>query len=72
MNRFSCGRRLTIALGRSILAMGALVLLGAADAQAQQASKPNIVIFWCDDVGQSNISAYSHGVMCPPIHHSIT
>lgn len=25
--------------------------------------RPNIVIIWGDDVGQSNISAYSHGVM---------
>ena len=28
-----------------------------------QAAKPNIVIIWGDDIGQSNISAYSHGVM---------
>jgi hypothetical protein len=27
------------------------------------AAKPNIVIIWGDDIGQSNISAYSHGVM---------
>ena len=25
--------------------------------------KPNIVIIWGDDIGQSNVSAYSHGVM---------
>ena len=25
------------------------------------AKKPNIVIIWGDDIGQSNISAYSHG-----------
>jgi arylsulfatase len=44
-----------------LLALGALV----ADVEAQQAAagKPNIVIIWGDDVGQSNISAYSHGVM---------
>jgi arylsulfatase len=29
----------------------------------QKASKPNIVIIWGDDIGQSNISAYSHGLM---------
>jgi arylsulfatase len=28
-----------------------------------QAAKPNIVIIWGDDIGQSNISAYSHGLM---------
>ncbi|HXU42590.1 MAG TPA: arylsulfatase, partial [Burkholderiales bacterium] len=37
-------------------------------AQAQQkpaagGKKQNIVVFWGDDIGQSNISAYSHGVM---------
>src|SRR5499427_10949873 len=28
-----------------------------------QPGRPNIVIIWGDDVGQSNISVYSHGVM---------
>jgi arylsulfatase len=28
-----------------------------------QGNKPNIVIIWGDDIGQSNISAYSHGLM---------
>src|SRR6187551_2272163 len=27
------------------------------------AKKPNIVIIWGDDIGQSNISAYTHGLM---------
>src|SRR6476469_8998299 len=36
----------------------------AVPAAAQQAAaKPNIVIIWGDDIGQSNISAYSFGVM---------
>jgi arylsulfatase len=30
---------------------------------AAEAKLPNIVIIWGDDIGQSNISAYSHGVM---------
>jgi arylsulfatase A-like enzyme len=29
----------------------------------QSGKKPNICIIWGDDIGQSNISAYSHGVM---------
>lgn len=46
--------------------MGALVFFGLAiacqDSRAQQ-KKPNILVIWGDDVGQSNISAYSRGVM---------
>ena len=34
----------------------------AAQAQQQQ-QRPNIVIIWGDDIGQSNISAYSRGLM---------
>jgi len=30
---------------------------------AAEQKKPNIVIIWGDDIGQSNISAYSHGLM---------
>ena len=37
--------------------VSALVSQGA---QAQE-QKPNIVIIWGDDIGQSNISAYSKG-----------
>src|SRR5262245_31849465 len=29
----------------------------------QDGKKPNILVIWGDDIGQSNISAYSHGVM---------
>jgi len=39
-----------------------LVLIGSA-AQAADAKKPNIVIIWGDDIGQSDISVYSHGLM---------
>jgi arylsulfatase len=54
-------RRLALLMLPALLALGAL----AANVEAQQAAagKPNIVIIWGDDVGQSNISAYSHGVM---------
>ena len=32
-------------------------------AAAQQQPKTNIVVIWGDDIGQSNISAYSRGLM---------
>jgi arylsulfatase len=37
--------------------------VGGAPSALAQAKKPNIVIIWGDDVGQSNVSAYSLGVM---------
>ena len=44
------------------LAMG--LAASAVPAVAQQtAAKPNIVIIWGDDIGQSDISAYTHGLM---------
>jgi arylsulfatase A-like enzyme len=50
----------------SLFALLALVV-GWAPQQAQaaepQTSKPNFVIIWGDDIGQSDISAYSHGLM---------
>src|SRR3990172_185405 len=42
--------------------LASFVLASGASAQAGE-KKPNIVIIWGDDIGQSNISAYSHGVM---------
>ncbi|GJM09956.1 MAG: arylsulfatase [Lysobacteraceae bacterium] len=36
-------------------------LLGSASAMAQD--KPNILVVWGDDIGQSNISAYTFGLM---------
>ena len=45
-------QHLALAFG---LALGVLACGQAAD------KKPNIVIIWGDDIGQSNISAYSHG-----------
>jgi arylsulfatase A-like enzyme len=45
----------------------ALPLLAVSSDQASAAdpesSKPNIVVIWGDDIGQSDISAYSHGLM---------
>src|SRR6516162_4035945 len=43
----------------SIVALG----LACASVAQAQGKKPNIVVFWGDDIGQSNISAYSLGLM---------
>ena len=45
-----------------LVLVGLLVTLAAAPASAQD-SRPNIVIIWGDDIGQSDISAYTMGVM---------
>jgi arylsulfatase len=54
-------RRLSCKL-LTIASAAAIALLGAAPwAQAQD--KPNILVIFGDDIGQTNVSAYSFGVM---------
>jgi arylsulfatase len=38
-------------------------ILPASWAHAQSDARPNIVIIWGDDIGQSNVSAYTNGLM---------
>ena len=38
-------------------------LLSGTATQLQAADQPNILILWGDDIGQANISAYTHGLM---------
>lgn len=48
------------------LVAGTAICLGvviAAHSQAFAAEKPNIVVIWGDDIGQTNISTYSRGMM---------
>ncbi|MEP1933317.1 MAG: arylsulfatase, partial [Roseibium sp.] len=46
------------------LALGAVLLgLSSGLALAQNDAKPNILVIWGDDIGQSNISAYTMGMM---------
>jgi arylsulfatase len=45
-----------------MLAAAVLPMVGGGAAWAQD-SKPNILVVWGDDIGQSNISAYTRGVM---------
>ncbi|NHO66532.1 arylsulfatase [Aestuariicella hydrocarbonica] len=48
---------------RRALAVTALVGLGVVSTAALAADKPNILVIFGDDIGQTNISAYSHGLM---------
>ena len=46
-------------LAKTALCLTALLFSGLLNA----ADRPNILVIWGDDIGQSNISAYSHGMM---------
>jgi arylsulfatase len=49
---------------KRLLLMVSVVLAFVSSAvHAQDADKPNILVIWGDDVGQSNISAYTKGLM---------
>jgi arylsulfatase A-like enzyme len=49
---------------RSItLLLAALMVISVMSGTANAADKPNIVVIWGDDIGESNISAYSFGLM---------
>ena len=41
----------------------ALAVLGSLASASTEESKPNILVIWGDDIGQSNISAYTMGMM---------
>jgi arylsulfatase len=41
----------------------ALLCFSVVEIQAQNSKKPNILILWGDDIGTTNISAYSDGIM---------
>jgi arylsulfatase len=45
------------------MVLAATSFLGGTSAYAQDAAKPNILVIFGDDVGQSNLSAYTHGLM---------
>jgi len=47
----------------AVCAFGAFALADIAPALAQSEDKPNILVIWGDDVGQSNVSAYTFGLM---------
>ena len=49
---------------RNMLRLGGSLLLAVIAGNVLAATdKPNILVIWGDDIGQSNISAYTHGLM---------
>jgi arylsulfatase A-like enzyme len=53
-----------ISLRRGCAAFTAVMVTAALSAPAfAQSEKPNILVVWGDDIGQSNISAYTHGLV---------
>ena len=57
-------RKQGIPLGQGAMLFAIAIVMAVAVAlPAAAQDKPNIVVIWGDDVGQSNISAYTKGVM---------
>jgi len=54
-------RHIALAIGFALAAQASARANDAAAAQAK--TPPNIVVIWGDDIGQSNVSAYSRGLM---------
>lgn len=48
---------------RNAIILFAFVCLASTQLDAQNTKKPNVLILWGDDIGTTNISAYSDGVM---------
>ncbi|UTW62415.1 arylsulfatase [bacterium SCSIO 12741] len=46
-----------------LLGIGALLMTFGLGGMAQKNKKPNILVIWGDDIGQSNISAYTMGLV---------
>ena len=56
-------RRWSPAVVPALVVLGALAMVGVAAAQGPVTKKPNILVIFGDDVGQTNLSAYSMGLM---------
>jgi arylsulfatase A-like enzyme len=55
-------RRQGMSVARTLSMVFLALVVGSASSMAAQ-DKPNILVIWGDDIGQSNISAYTKGVM---------
>ncbi len=59
----SVDKSLTAVLAAIGIALGAVAGAAGIATPAQAANKPNILVIWGDDIGITNISAYSRGMM---------
>jgi len=48
---------------KRVILSTAMLLIGLLGNTVYAAKKPNILVIWGDDIGQSNISAYTRGLM---------
>ena len=55
-------RGIRASAGTLLVAIALIAWLAPAEAQ-QSAKKPNILIIWGDDIGQSNLSVFTKGLM---------
>jgi arylsulfatase A-like enzyme len=55
--------RVSMTLVSALFASLFVAAMTCGQAAAQQQQRPNIVVIWGDDIGQSNVSAYSRGMM---------
>ena len=60
---FASPSRLRVAVALAVVAVAALAVLSRSELRAQDAKKPNILVIFGDDIGQTNVSAYSFGLM---------
>jgi Sulfatase len=63
--RLNCSSPLAGTTVAAAVALTCAALFGPVSAQAQAPTpaRPNILVIFGDDIGQSNISAYTHGLM---------
>ena len=60
--RSRCSRRRKRAV-HLVLGVALLALVPIAPAVAKAVDEPNIIVIWGDDIGQSNLSTYTEGLM---------
>lgn len=55
--------RMRSLIGAVVLSATTALTISTASSQDQAAAKPNILVIFGDDIGQTNLSTYSFGLM---------